>query len=99
MSKELAGTATGRLNNGIPQIPPLKGSSDLQHFTKTLPINQYKEDILKMIKENQVCLISGETGSGKTTQVLLYFCFFSVTIDLRAIIGDRDIDVSPILDS
>ncbi|XP_045156414.2 3'-5' RNA helicase YTHDC2-like [Mercenaria mercenaria] len=69
VSKELACTATGRLNNGIPQIPPVKGRSDLQNFTKSLPINQYKEEILGMIRENQVCLISGETGSGKTTQV------------------------------
>ncbi|XP_060581690.1 3'-5' RNA helicase YTHDC2-like [Ruditapes philippinarum] len=69
VSKELACTATGRLNNGIPQVPPMKGPSDLQQFTKTLPINQYKDEIMKMIRENQVCLISGETGSGKTTQV------------------------------
>lgn len=38
----------------------------------TLPIYKEKEEILKMIQENQVVLISGETGCGKTTQVTQY---------------------------
>lgn len=73
--KELARTATGRLNNGVPQVPPQRGNSDLVTFTKSLPINQYKNIILKTIHENQVCLVSGETGSGKTTQVSNEHCY------------------------
>ncbi len=34
-----------------------------------LPIIARKEDIKKAIAENQVCIICGETGSGKTTQL------------------------------
>jgi HrpA-like RNA helicase len=37
--------------------------------TVKLPINLQKELIIKKVKENQVTLIQGETGSGKTTQV------------------------------
>ena len=69
VSKEQARTATGRLNNGLPQIPPARGRSDLTGFTNTLPINQYRDLILETINSNQICLVSGETGSGKTTQV------------------------------
>lgn len=69
MSKEQARTATGRLNNGVSLVPPAVGKSDLQQFTQTLPINQYRDLILETINNNQVCLVSGETGSGKTTQV------------------------------
>jgi pre-mRNA-splicing factor ATP-dependent RNA helicase DHX15/PRP43 len=36
---------------------------------KSLPIWEHKETFLKMFKENQVLILQGETGSGKTTQV------------------------------
>jgi ATP-dependent helicase HrpA len=34
-----------------------------------LPVSARKDDILNAIKENQVVIIAGETGSGKTTQL------------------------------
>ncbi len=34
-----------------------------------LPVISYKETILKAIRENQIVIIVGETGSGKTTQI------------------------------
>ncbi|CAE8710965.1 unnamed protein product, partial [Polarella glacialis] len=37
-----------------------------------LPIAKHKEDILNMIRDNQIVLIQGETGCGKTTQVPQY---------------------------
>ncbi|XP_052279613.1 3'-5' RNA helicase YTHDC2-like isoform X2 [Dreissena polymorpha] len=69
VSKELARTATGRLNNGLPQVPPGRGSSELSSFTQALPVNRYRDTILDTIRNSQVCMVSGETGSGKTTQV------------------------------
>ena len=72
VSKELARTATGRLNNGVAQVPPRRGESDLDSFRQTLPIYQYGDQILETIEGNQVTLVSGETGSGKTTQVSLF---------------------------
>ncbi|XP_064608809.1 probable ATP-dependent RNA helicase DHX34 [Liolophura sinensis] len=39
---------------------------------KTLPIYQYKEMIVKMVKENQVVVVAGDTGCGKSTQVPQY---------------------------
>jgi pre-mRNA-splicing factor ATP-dependent RNA helicase DHX15/PRP43 len=36
---------------------------------KTLPIWEHKDTFLKMFRENQVLILQGETGSGKTTQV------------------------------
>lgn len=38
----------------------------------SLPIYEYRADILNAINSNQVVVISGETGSGKTTQVPQY---------------------------
>jgi HrpA-like RNA helicase len=34
-----------------------------------LPAWQYRDSVVSMVSENQVLLISGETGCGKTTQV------------------------------
>jgi ATP-dependent helicase HrpA len=34
-----------------------------------LPVSARREEIMKVIKENQVTILCGETGSGKTTQI------------------------------
>ena len=39
---------------------------------RALPVYSKKEEILNAIRDNQVVLVAGETGSGKTTQVPAY---------------------------
>jgi len=39
------------------------------HYPESLPVSQNVERISKAIDENQVVIIAGETGSGKTTQI------------------------------
>jgi len=43
----------------LPKIP----------FSDDLPINQRREEIAQLIQDNQVVVVAGETGSGKTTQI------------------------------
>ncbi|MCC8365727.1 ATP-dependent RNA helicase HrpA [Xenorhabdus sp. PB61.4] len=38
-------------------------------YPENLPVSQKKDDIYKAIRDNQVVIIAGETGSGKTTQI------------------------------
>ncbi|NQZ21719.1 MAG: ATP-dependent RNA helicase HrpA [Colwellia sp.] len=38
-------------------------------YPEGLPVSQNSEHIAKMISDNQVVIIAGETGSGKTTQI------------------------------
>ncbi len=38
-------------------------------YPKALPVSQHKDEIIKAIKEHQVVIVAGETGSGKTTQL------------------------------
>lgn len=38
-------------------------------YPESLPVSQKKDDIKKAIAENQVVIVAGETGSGKTTQL------------------------------
>ncbi|XP_043241748.1 3'-5' RNA helicase YTHDC2-like isoform X2 [Amphibalanus amphitrite] len=61
--------ATGRLNSGIPQVPGARGTGDLSRAGQQLPIWPLKDDILRTVGHNQVTLLVGDTGSGKTTQV------------------------------
>ncbi len=38
-------------------------------YDPSLPITKYKDEIIRSIKQHQILIISGETGSGKTTQI------------------------------
>ena len=38
-------------------------------YPEALPVSQRKDDIATAISENQVVIVAGETGSGKTTQI------------------------------
>ena len=38
-------------------------------YPEILPVSQKRDDIAKAIEENQVVIVAGETGSGKTTQL------------------------------
>ncbi len=38
-------------------------------YPPELPVSQRKDDILRAIRDHQVVIIAGETGSGKTTQI------------------------------
>ena len=38
-------------------------------YPEELPVSERREDIMSAIRDNQVVIIAGETGSGKTTQI------------------------------
>ncbi|XP_037229225.1 3'-5' RNA helicase YTHDC2 isoform X2 [Falco rusticolus] len=67
-NREVSKTS-GRLNNGIPQVPVKRGESEFDSLRQSLPVFEKQEEIVKIIKENKVVLVVGETGSGKTTQI------------------------------
>jgi len=59
-------------------IPPLQ-------YPPQLPISSKRHDIIESIKKHQVTIITGETGSGKTTQIPK-MCL-AAGLGLRGIIG------------
>ncbi|MGK0289404.1 MAG: ATP-dependent helicase HrpA, partial [bacterium] len=58
-----------KLSDSIENVE--KRVSDLPEiqYPPQLPISQKREDIIEAIQKNQVVIITGETGSGKTTQI------------------------------
>ncbi|XP_033331522.1 DEAH-box helicase 16 lethal (2) 37Cb [Megalopta genalis] len=52
--------------------PQVKALQTIQETKKSLPIYPFKNDLIQAIKDHQVLIIEGETGSGKTTQIPQY---------------------------
>ena len=50
----------------------LKTILSLSDFRKQLPIAKSRDDIIKQLRSNQISIISGDTGSGKSTQIPQY---------------------------
>ncbi|ETN82963.1 helicase protein, partial [Necator americanus] len=49
-----------------------KKVKELRKSQKELPIAERKDEIIKLLKDNQVLIIAGDTGCGKSTQVPQY---------------------------
>lgn len=47
-------------------------AKDIQEFRQALPIYEYKDTIIKAVKENNFLIVTGDTGSGKSTQLPQY---------------------------
>ena len=47
-------------------------AKSIEETRKSLPIYQYREEIIQAVADHQVLIIVGETGSGKTTQLPQY---------------------------
>lgn len=57
------------LEKSVAQAKLRQQQSPVLSFPEELPISQKREEILEVIKANQVTILCGETGSGKTTQL------------------------------
>ncbi|XP_062016320.1 probable pre-mRNA-splicing factor ATP-dependent RNA helicase DEAH5 [Rosa rugosa] len=49
-----------------------RSSLSIQEQRKSLPVYKLREELIKAVNENQVLIVIGETGSGKTTQLTQY---------------------------
>jgi ATP-dependent helicase HrpA len=65
--------------------PVLKNKPAHLNFAPDLPVTARKEEIIQAIKTSQVVIISGETGSGKTTQIPK--CCLAAGCGTRGMIG------------
>ncbi|HEX5770036.1 MAG TPA: DEAD/DEAH box helicase, partial [Nocardioidaceae bacterium] len=51
------------------QVEARKALVPTIHYPPDLPVAERREDIAAAIRDNQVVIVAGETGSGKTTQL------------------------------
>ena len=56
------------------ELIKVQRSPELQHLRYSLPVCEMEFEIIEAIKENDVTIIAGETGSGKSTQIP-QFCY------------------------
>ncbi|CAF1182154.1 unnamed protein product [Didymodactylos carnosus] len=54
------------------QLPYYDATMTIMEERGSLPIYRLKEQLLKAVQDNQVLIVIGETGSGKTTQITQY---------------------------
>lgn len=47
---------------------------EIQNQRKLLPAYSVKDELMRIIAENQIVVVIGETGSGKTTQLTQFLC-------------------------
>jgi pre-mRNA-splicing factor ATP-dependent RNA helicase DHX16 len=66
---ETMATQQAQVKTGLEFLNPIER---MQKERQKLPIFAYREHILKSIRDNQVVVLVGETGSGKTTQIPQY---------------------------
>ncbi len=57
------------INDSLKQLELRKSQCPIPEFDESLPINQHRDEIAQLINKNQVVIVCGETGSGKTTQI------------------------------
>ncbi|GFH38788.1 ATP-dependent RNA helicase HrpA [Streptomyces pacificus] len=57
-----AGKAAGRTAERAARVPRVT-------YPELLPVSQKKDEILEAVRDHQVVIVAGETGSGKTTQI------------------------------
>lgn len=64
----------GRLNilDSPPEVTLLGESPEHHRYRRSLPIYKYRNEILSTLEQQQVIVIAGDVGSGKTTQVPQY---------------------------
>ncbi|MFC7288009.1 ATP-dependent RNA helicase HrpA [Herminiimonas glaciei] len=70
-SNQRPGNASRRpaRNAQAPSAPPVRNPLPAISFPEELPVSGKRDDIARAIQANQVIIVSGETGSGKTTQL------------------------------
>lgn len=67
--EELRGKIMLDLAESVDRLESRRASAPKIVYPRELPVSQRRDEIVKAIRENQVVIIAGETGSGKTTQI------------------------------
>ncbi|XP_043238204.1 pre-mRNA-splicing factor ATP-dependent RNA helicase DHX16-like [Amphibalanus amphitrite] len=69
--KKADGPVSARLEGDAERVLSAreKKAKEIEECQRSLPVFPFKEDLIQAIRDHQVLIIEGETGSGKTTQI------------------------------
>ena len=59
-------------SEGTKDVPEKKKKHSLEETRRSLPVYPFRDDLIQAVRDHQVLIIEGETGSGKTTQIPQY---------------------------
>src|SRR5258708_8975421 len=63
------GQVSAELEAAAARVEARRGAVPVVTYPPELPVSQRKDEIAAAIRDNQVVIVAGETGSGKTTQL------------------------------
>lgn len=66
------GTFSTNAHNGPGSASKTSKNAEIQAVRRSLPVYAYRDEFLEAVAANQVLIVVGETGSGKTTQLPQY---------------------------
>ena len=69
---EVAPAGTSQRNKGTLSSQPRNSKMTIWDQKASLPIHNFKEQLIKACRDYKVLIVIGETGSGKTTQITQY---------------------------
>jgi ATP-dependent helicase HrpA len=65
----IAAEISGQIDAAIARLEKRRAAVPELTYPENLPVSGKREDILAAIRDHQVVIVAGETGSGKTTQI------------------------------
>ena len=65
----IAAEISGQIDAAIARLEVRRAAVPELSYPENLPVSAKRADILAAIRDNQVVIVAGETGSGKTTQI------------------------------
>src|ERR1017187_5040457 len=67
--EQAVGQVVAELDAASARVEERRRSAPVVSYPPELPVSQLKDEIAEVIRDHQVVIIAGETGSGKTTQL------------------------------
>src|ERR1017187_162935 len=67
--EQAVGQVVAELDAASARVEERRRSAPVISYPPELPVSQLKDEIAEVIRDHQVVIIAGETGSGKTTQL------------------------------
>ncbi|RZF33860.1 hypothetical protein LSTR_LSTR009884 [Laodelphax striatellus] len=80
-----AASKSKMMTNPFSGLPYTKRYHEFYQKRITLPVFEYRDEFMKLLRENQCIVLVGETGSGKTTQIPQWCVEYSQSVGSKGV--------------